>query len=394
MRKLLILFGAIVLLCLAIAPVFAQEVAILDAARNTEELSTFMSAVDTADLVLPSGRTFTIFAPNNEAWEQLPSRLGMTMDELMANPALLRQILRYHIVANQYRVEDMSTQLDAENHLFLRTLEGSQILVTGNSKGLSLNENLLTQDTGAQILLSDILAANGVVHVIDSVLLPPTDVLDTAKIRIANFVDDVARVDVFINGVLSGIEPVAFDSTSGWVEVPTGRYEIAFVPAGGTLDEALTSPLVVVLAPDAWVTVAATGSTATQTVQTQLVTEDFDSILADGTARLTVFFDLAENQTMNVLANESIIATDFQVNADTGGSFTVDLPSGVYDLQFVSADESQELILSTRVGLEAQTTNLVTVTGTRETPEIFVEAMKMDEVSEIMRANTPATTGQ
>jgi uncharacterized surface protein with fasciclin (FAS1) repeats len=391
MRKLFTLFGIAALLCLAIVPVFAQEVKLLDAARNTDELSTFMSAVETAGIVLPAGRSFTIFAPSNEAWEQLSDRLGMTVDELMADRDLLEQILNYHIVGNQYRIEDLSTQLDEENHLFLRTLEGSQILVTGTSAGLTLNENLLSQDIGSQIVMSDIFGANGVIHVIDSVLLPPTDVLDTAKVRIANFVDDVPRVDVFINGVLSGIEPIAFDAASGWVEVPSGRYEIAFVPAGGTLDQALGSPFTVVLAPDAWVTVAATGSAVAQTVQTQLVTEDFDTILEQGTGRLTVFFDLEENQTLNVLANESIIAADFQVNAEDGGSFTVDLPNGVYDLQFVSAVESQELVLSTTVGVEAQTTNLVTVTGTREAPEIFVEVMQIEEVNEIINVSQPAT---
>jgi uncharacterized surface protein with fasciclin (FAS1) repeats len=394
MRKILTLFASLALFCLAIMPTFAQdaqEVANIAAISNTEELSTFMSAVETTGLVLPSGGTFTIFAPSNDAWEQLPSRLGMTMDQLMADRTLLQQILNYHIVANQYRVQDISTQLDEENHLFLSTLEGSQILVTGNATGVSLNENLLLQDTGSQIVSSDMFASDGVVHVIDTVLLLPAEVLETAKIRLANFVEDAPRVDIYLNGQLSAIQPVAFNDASGWVEVPTGQYEIAFVPAGGTIEQALTSPFNVVLAPDAWVTIAATGSAVNQTVQTELVTEDFSTTLAENTARLTVFYDLAEAQTLNVLANESIIVTNFEVNADTGGSFTMDLPAGTYNLQFVTADESQELLLSNTVGLVAQTSNLVTVTGTSDAPEIFVEAMRLAEVSEIMNVNQEPT---
>jgi uncharacterized surface protein with fasciclin (FAS1) repeats len=396
MRKLLMLFGTLALISLAIVPVFAQdaqEIATLDAVRNSEELSTFMNAVDAADLVLPSSGTFTIFAPSNEAWEQLSSRLGMTMDELMANPDLLQQILSYHIVTNQYRTQDISSQLDAENHLFLNTLEGSQILVTGNPTGLALNQNLLLQDTGSQIVTNDMLVSNGVVHVIDTVLIPPADVLETAKIRLANFVADAQTVNIYLNGQPSAIQPIAFNNASGWVEVPTGRYEIAFVPVGATLDQALTTPLNLVLAPDSWVTIAATGSASAQTVQTDVVTEDFSTTLADNTARLTVHYDLAEAQTINVLANESIIVTGLQVDADTGGSFTIDLPSGVYDLQFVSADESQQLLLSTRLGLQAQTSNLVTVTGTSAAPEVFVKTMRMEEVSEIM-AVSQEPTGQ
>jgi uncharacterized surface protein with fasciclin (FAS1) repeats len=263
MRQFVILLAAITLFfTMVIAPIFAQEVAVLDVARNTEELSTFTSLADTANIMnsLSRGGHFTIFAPSNEAWEALPERLGMSMDELLANPALLRQILRYHIVAQQYTAADLSTSLDAEGHRFLRTLQGSQILVTGNANGLFLNENLLLQDTGASIVMGDLAASNGVLHVIDTVLLPPPNVIDAGQIRLAHLMPDVPLVDVYINGELSSIQPLAYSNVSGWVEVPTGQYEIAFVPAGGTYADALMTPLIVDLASNDWVTITATGS--------------------------------------------------------------------------------------------------------------------------------------
>jgi hypothetical protein len=311
------------------------------------------------------------------------------MDELMANPALLRQILRYHIVAQQYSVVDLSTALDEEGHRFLRTVEGSQILVTGNENGLFLNENLLLQDTGASIVSSDIFAANGVLHVIDSVLLPPPNVIDSAQIRLAHLMPDAPLLDVYINGELSSIQPLAYTNVSGWVEVPTGQYEIAFVPAGASYEEALMSPLTVDLAPDDWVTITASGSVEAQTAQAQAVTEELDRPLFEEMAHLTVFYDVAETNAIMVLANEDIIIPNLLIDENLGGSESLDLPAGTYNLQFVNADESQTLILSVSIELQADTANLVTVTGSQAEPEVLVEVTEMDELDEIVNLILP-----
>lgn len=389
MRKMLILFMVI---ATAIAPSFAQEVAILDVAADTEELSTFVSLFEAANIMdsLSRGGHFTIFAPSNEAWDALPERLGMTMDELLDNPALLRQILRYHIVAQVYTMEDLSTQLDAEGHRFLRTVEGSQILVTGNEQGMFLNENLLLQDTGTSFVMNNLFASNGVVHVIDSVLLPPTDGVKAAQIRVANLITDAPLLDVYINGELSSIEPLAYSDMSGWLEIPVGQYEIAFVPAGGMYADALMNPITVDASADAWLTIAATGSIETVSLETEIVTENLDRALFEGNARLTILFDMPEMNAVNVLANEELIVTGLLIDENLGGSASLDLPAGVYTLQFVNADVSQALITSFEIALEAETANLVTVTGSQDNPQIMVEITEMDELEEIAALILPS----
>lgn len=134
---------------------------IVELASDTDALSTLVAAIKAAGLVetLEGDGPFTVFAPTNEAFEALPEG---TLESLLLeeNRDLLVQILTYHVVPGKVMSSDLSDGMMAE------TVEGSDLTIGVNNYGVKINE--------ASVVEADIEASNGVVHVIDSVILPET----------------------------------------------------------------------------------------------------------------------------------------------------------------------------------------------------------------------------
>merc|ERR1711972_460879 len=142
---------------------------IVELAQSVDDLSTLVAAVVAGDLVdtLSSPGPFTVFAPTNEAFGALPAG---TLDDLLKpeNKATLVDILTYHVLPEQVLSTDLKT------FQAVKTVEGKPVHVIkyhGEVKvGPSVHD--LKKVTGA-----DNLASNGVAHIIDGVLLPPSDVV-------------------------------------------------------------------------------------------------------------------------------------------------------------------------------------------------------------------------
>ncbi|WP_020403346.1 fasciclin domain-containing protein [Gracilimonas tropica] len=139
----------------------AQDSDIVELAVQTDDLSTLVTAVKAAGLVetLQSDGPFTVFAPTNEAFEALPEG---TLDMLLKpeNKDKLTAVLTYHVVP----AEVMSS--DLKNGMMAETVEGSKAKI-------KLKDGMAWVD-GAKVAMADIDASNGVVHVIDKVILPPS----------------------------------------------------------------------------------------------------------------------------------------------------------------------------------------------------------------------------
>lgn len=129
---------------------------LIDTAANVESLKTLLTVVEAADLVdiLKNPGPYTILAPTDEAFAKLP---GDTMASLMQDIPKLKKILTYHVLFGDVRAEDLAEIDEAE------TVEGSVIAVEHFS-GVKVND--------ANVVKTDILADNGVIHVIDAVLMP------------------------------------------------------------------------------------------------------------------------------------------------------------------------------------------------------------------------------
>lgn len=138
------------------------EPTVVDIAASNEDFSTLVAAVQAAGLVetLSGDGPFTVFAPTNAAFEAALADLGLTAEELLADTELLTQVLTYHVVPGELMAADVLDQN------LLETVEGSFALAYAGEEGAFINQ--------AQIVDTDIQASNGVVHVIDSVILPPS----------------------------------------------------------------------------------------------------------------------------------------------------------------------------------------------------------------------------
>ncbi|HET8859166.1 fasciclin domain-containing protein [Marivirga sp.] len=160
MKKLL---KSIVLGALIIGMSFsvkAQNKNIVELAAGTESLSTLVTAVKAAGLVetLSGKGPFTVFAPTNEAFEALPKG---TLESLLKpeNKDKLVAVLTYHVIGAKVMSTDLKEGQKA------KTVQGEEVTIS-LKYGASVN--------GAKVAKADINASNGVVHVIDKVILPPS----------------------------------------------------------------------------------------------------------------------------------------------------------------------------------------------------------------------------
>lgn len=129
---------------------------ILDTLINDGRFTTLVAAINRASLMqgLMEPASITIFAPTDEAFSKLPSG---TMGTLLDNPPELTRLLTYHIIADRISSNDVS-RLNST-----KTVEGSMLKVN-TSNGVCIND--------ANVIAADIEADNGIIHVIDQVLIP------------------------------------------------------------------------------------------------------------------------------------------------------------------------------------------------------------------------------
>ena len=139
----------------------AQDKNIVELAVGNENLSTLVTAVKAAGLVetLSGEGPFTVFAPTNDAFENLPDGV---LESLLKpeNKDQLVAVLTYHVVAANVMSGDLKDGMEAET-------------VQGESATISLNYGKAKVDN-ANVVAADVKASNGVVHVIDAVILPPS----------------------------------------------------------------------------------------------------------------------------------------------------------------------------------------------------------------------------
>jgi uncharacterized surface protein with fasciclin (FAS1) repeats len=130
---------------------------IVDTAVEAGSFTTLATALQAAGLVdtLKGEGPFTVFAPTDEAFAKLPAG---TLEALLADPAKLQAVLTYHVVPGRVTAADVATLSSAA------TVQGDSIAID-TSMGVRVNDAHVTQ--------ADVMTSNGVIHVIDTVLLPP-----------------------------------------------------------------------------------------------------------------------------------------------------------------------------------------------------------------------------
>jgi uncharacterized surface protein with fasciclin (FAS1) repeats len=132
---------------------------IVDNAVRASNVTTVVAAVKAAGLVptLKSAGPFTVFAPDNAAFDKLPAGTVATLLK-PENKATLTKILTYHVVAGRY------TSADLTDGMMLKTVQGQELKVTVKNGSIWINN--------AMVETKDVLSSNGVTFVIDTVLMP------------------------------------------------------------------------------------------------------------------------------------------------------------------------------------------------------------------------------
>ena len=136
----------------------ASKKTIAALAAGTPQLSTLLTLVKQAGLADElSGKTqLTVFAPTNAAFAKVPKK---TLDALVKDPAALKRVLLYHVVAGKVTAAKVVKLRSA------KTLAGPAVKIRVTGKTVRINN--------AKVAKADVLASNGVVHVVDRVLIPP-----------------------------------------------------------------------------------------------------------------------------------------------------------------------------------------------------------------------------
>jgi uncharacterized surface protein with fasciclin (FAS1) repeats len=149
----------VLLLSLAFIEPQANADDIVDIAAGNADFSTLVTAVKAAGLVdtLKGPGPFTVFAPTNAAFNKIPKK---KLEALLKNKAALTAVLTYHVVPGKVMAADV---MKLKNGTRVKTVEGSSLKIT-NKGGVKVDN--------AKVIKTDIEADNGVIHVIDSVILP------------------------------------------------------------------------------------------------------------------------------------------------------------------------------------------------------------------------------
>jgi uncharacterized surface protein with fasciclin (FAS1) repeats len=266
---------------------FAQNT-VVDIIVNSTEHDTLEAAVVAAELAddLSGPGPFTVFAPTDAAFAALPSG---TIETLLTDPTgTLAEILLYHVVGGQALSTDLS---DGQ---IIATLQGQTVEVTINADGVFIND--------AQVTVADITATNGVVHVIDAVLLPPapqptTTVVDVIVNSDVHNTLEAAVVAAGLVETLSGTGPftVFAPTDAAFAALPAGTVETLLADPTGTLTQIL---LYHVVGAQALSTDLTNGQTVA-TLQGQAVTV---TINADG-----VFINNAQVTVADIVTSNGVI---------------------------------------------------------------------------------------
>lgn len=153
------------------APMYPSK-NIVENAVNSKDHTTLVAAVKAAGLVdtLSGKGPFTVFAPTNAAFEKLPEGTVPTLLK-PENKGKLAGVLTYHVVAGKLSAEDLAAKAKANGgKVELKTVEGKSITVKGDDKGGWWVVD--SKGDTAKITIADVNQSNGVIHVIDGVLLP------------------------------------------------------------------------------------------------------------------------------------------------------------------------------------------------------------------------------
>ncbi len=277
-------------------PTEAPSNSIVDIAVNDGRFNTLVTAVTAAGLAetLSGEGNFTVFAPTDDAFAALPAG---TVEALLADPqGALTNVLLYHVVDGKVMASDV-VELDSAT-----TLSGEDIAISASDAGVFLNENV-------QVIITDIEADNGVIHVIDAVLLPPSMMAEEELPSIAEIAAEAGN----FNTLLAALEAAGLAETfagegsftvfaptdDAFAALPEGTVEALLADPEGALTDILTYHVVEgkVMASD----VVNLDAAPTLNGKEISIMVDGDSVILNETVKVTATDIEASNGVIHVI---------------------------------------------------------------------------------------------
>jgi transforming growth factor-beta-induced protein len=190
-------------------PVAPAAQTIAQTAASTPQLSTLVSALNAGELTatLNGAGPFTVFAPVNSAFEALPAGVVQRLLET-GNRSILTKVLTFHVVPGRITASQL------QNGQTLTTVEGTSLPV-------SVSNGVVTVG-GARVTTADISASNGVVHVIDGVLLGSLDIVDNAIVRGFSALANAATAAGLVTPLRGGNLTVFAPTNAAFAAIPGG----------------------------------------------------------------------------------------------------------------------------------------------------------------------------
>ena len=169
--KKIISFAIVLVTSFSTLTIYGQNKDIVDIAVGSEAHTTLVAAVKSAELVntLKSAGPFTVFAPVNDAFSKLPSG---TVESLLKpeNKSTLTKILTYHVVAGNLDAASVIEAIKKGNgKANLKTVSGGMLIASLDNGKVKLTDE---KGGAAYVTITDLKGSNGVIHVIDTVVLP------------------------------------------------------------------------------------------------------------------------------------------------------------------------------------------------------------------------------
>ncbi|WP_165748423.1 fasciclin domain-containing protein [Cellulophaga sp. Z1A5H] len=140
-------------------------------ASNNEDLSTLVSALKAANLVemMSTKGSYTVFAPNNNAFQKLPSKLSIAELAKEENKALLTSILQYHVVSGEITTDKLVKAIaGAKGNYSFKTMSGKELTASMKKDQIIITDE---KNNKVNILTGNIKASNGIIHVVSDVLI-------------------------------------------------------------------------------------------------------------------------------------------------------------------------------------------------------------------------------
>jgi uncharacterized surface protein with fasciclin (FAS1) repeats len=333
---------------------------VVDIVVNSPVHTTLEAAVIAADLAgtLSGDGPFTVFAPTDAAFAALPAGL---LDELLADPdGALTDILLYHVVSGT------ALSTDLADGQMITTLFGQDVTVTINGNGVFIND--------AEVIVADILADNGVVHVIDAVLVPQPDLPATVVDIIVNSPDhtilETAVIAADLAGTLSGDGPftVFAPTDAAFAALPAGTIEALLADPEGALTNILLYHVV-------GATALSSDLENAQTITTLQGEDVTVTINADGVfindAQVIVADLLADNGVVHVI--DAVLLPPVSVNEISSSNVNV-FPNPVNEQVNIQLENTSGMVRYDIFNMVGE----MVLTGTMNTPFITLDVQGLE----------------